>query len=237
MEDKIQSHLGKGWGAGTTDQETKAIADFIKARKITKIIALDVGGNLGNWSAAFLEKIPSAQIIAFEPSSEAFEHLQQRFAKVQSFRCINIALGNENKTATLFADKSASGLASLTERHMKHFDIDFGYKENIQVSTLDNWLQNNGEDIQPNLMKVDVEGHELNVLKGATDALKNIELIQFEFGGTNIDTRTYFQDYWYFFLELGFDLYRLSPRGPLLIKNYSEQDETFRPTNYIAVRK
>ena len=83
---------------------------------------------------------------------------------------------------------------------------------------------------------MDVEGHELDVLKGATKALQDISIIQFEFGGSNIDTRTYFQDFWYFFSDLGFDLYRLGPRKPLRITNYSEHDETFRPTNYIAVK-
>ena len=200
-------------------------------------MALDVGANLGNWSADLLAIIPSANIIAFEPSGEAFEHLQRRFANNQSFRCVNLALGNENTTAILFADKSASGLGSLTKRRVEHFGIEFSYQENIQISTLDSWLQSEMQKIQPNILNMDVEGHELDVLKGATKALENISIIQFEFGGSNIDTRTYFQDFWYFFLEQGFDLYRLGPRDPLLIKSYSENDETFRPTNYIAVRK
>ena len=236
IEDKVQSHLGKGWGAGTTDEETKAIAYFVKIRKIQNVTALDVGANLGNWSADLLAIIPSANIIAFEPSKEAFEHLLRRFGNNQSFRCVNMALGNENATAILFADKSASGLGSLTKRRVGHFGIDFSYQENIQVSTLDSWLQNERVNNVPNVLKMDVEGHEMDVLKGATNALRNIEIIQFEFGGSNIDTRTYFQDFWYFFLEQGFDLYRLGPRDPLLIKSYSENDETFRPTNYIAVR-
>ena len=237
IEDKVQSHLGKGWGAGTTDEEARAIAHFVKIRKIENVTALDVGGNLGNWSADLFAIIPSANIIAFEPSREAFEHLQRRFANSQTFRCVNLALGNENTTAILFADKSASGLGSLTKRRVEHFGIDFSYQENIQVSTLDSWLQNERVNNVPNVLKMDVEGHEMDVLKGATNTLKNIEIIQFEFGGSNIDTRTYFQDFWCFFLEQGFDLYRLGPRDPLLIKSYSEYDETFRPTNYIAVRK
>ena len=237
IEDKSQFHLGKGWGAETTVEEVETIAHFAKIRKIKKVTALDVGGNLGNWSGELLGKIPSAKIIAFEPSKEAYRHLQQRFENNQSFHCVNLALGKENSVATLFADKSASGLGSLTKRRMKHFDIDFSYQEEIQLSTLDSWIQNVGLNTHANVLKIDVEGHELDVLKGASETLKKIEIVQFEFGGTNIDTQTYFQDYWYFFLEIGFDLYRLSPRGPLLIESYSENDETFRPTNYIAVKK
>ena len=237
IEDKVQSHLGKGWGAGTTDEETKAIAYFAKKIKISKVLACDVGANLGNWSADLLDEISTAEVIVFEPSKEAYEHLQKRFVSKTAIQCANVALGKENTTATLFADKSASGLASLTKRRVGHFGIDFSYQENIQLFTLDTWLETYGNGRQPNILKMDVEGHELDVLKGATKALQDISIIQFEFGGSNIDTRTYFQDFWYFFLEQGFDLYRLGPREPLLIKSYSENDETFRPTNYIAVRK
>jgi hypothetical protein len=84
---------------------------------------------------------------------------------------------------------------------------------------------------------MDVEGHELEILLGAPEVLKNIKIIQFEFGGSNIDTRTFFQDFWYYFQSTGFEIYRLTPSRPMLIKNYNERDEVFRATNFIAVRK
>ena len=62
----------------------------------------------------------------------------------------------------------------------------------------------------PSIIKIDVEGNELDVLKGASDFLKDVKVIQFEFGGSNIDSRTFFQDYWYFFKEKDFDLLRLA---------------------------
>ena len=89
----------------------------------------------------------------------------------------------------------------------------------------------------PLILKLDVEGHELSALSGATETLKQIELVQFEFGGGNIDSHTYFQDFWYFFKNLDFDLYRLTPRGPVVVNEYTELLEVFRPTNYFAVRK
>jgi FkbM family methyltransferase len=236
LEDKVQFHLGKGWGADSTSMEAKAIAYFVNALKIKKVSALDVGGNFGNWTAELKREIPSAKIVIFEPSKEAFKHLETRFAMLNDVKFVNIALGKANKVTTLFADKSASGLASLTKRRVEHFGIDFSYEEEIRVSTLDSWVSTNENSVIPNVLKMDVEGHELDVLEGATKTLENIEIIQFEFGGSNIDTRTYFQDFWYFFQEKGFELHRLTPRGPILVVHYSENDEVFRPTNYIAVR-
>jgi hypothetical protein len=84
---------------------------------------------------------------------------------------------------------------------------------------------------------MDVEGHELEVLQGARRTLEDIRIVQFEFGGSNIDTRTFFQDFWYFFDEIDFQIYRLTPSGPIIVSSYSEQDETFRSTNYFAIRR
>jgi hypothetical protein len=84
---------------------------------------------------------------------------------------------------------------------------------------------------------MDVEGHELDVLQGAELALSNIEIIQFEFGGCNIDTRTFLQDFWYLLSERGYELFRLTPRGIKKITKYTENDEVFSTTNFVAVRK
>ncbi len=84
---------------------------------------------------------------------------------------------------------------------------------------------------------MDVEGHEFDLLLGAVETIKSVQLVQFEFGGSNIDTRTFFQDFWYFFQELDFEIYRLGPARSFLIRSYSERDESFRATNYVAVRK
>ena len=74
-------------------------------------------------------------------------------------------------------------------------------------------------------------------MEGLGDKIGNVRSIQFEFGGCNIDTKTYFQDFWYFFKERDFDLYRISPLGLIRILEYKESDEFFTATNYIAKRK
>ncbi|WP_445778772.1 hypothetical protein [Shewanella sp.] len=45
------------------------------------------------------------------------------------------------------------------------------------------------------MIKIDIEGHELSVLKVFGAAIEATKVIQFEFGDCNIDTRTYFQDF------------------------------------------
>jgi hypothetical protein len=87
------------------------------------------------------------------------------------------------------------------------------------------------------IVKIDVEGHELSVLKGFGQAILHTKIIQFEFGGCNIDTRTYFQDFWYFFKERNFSLYIITPLGLSKIEKYIESLEFFSTTNYFAVNQ
>lgn len=87
-------------------------------------------------------------------------------------------------------------------------------------------------------MKLDVEGHELAVLKGGKQMLDDgkIHVIQFEFGGCNIDSRTYFQDFFYL-LSPGFRIYRIVKDGLFPIEEYSEDLEVFKTTNYLCISK
>ena len=77
----------------------------------------------------------------------------------------------------------------------------------------------------------------MDALHGLGESLNYINVIQFEFGGCNIDTKTFFQDFWYFFEERGFDLFRISPFGLIHITKYRETDEFFVSTNYLAKKK
>jgi len=84
---------------------------------------------------------------------------------------------------------------------------------------------------------MDIEGHELFALEGLGCAIRHIKAIQIEFGGANIDTRTFFQDFWYFFVQHNYDLFRITPFGVQKINKYKEQDEFFLTTNFIAIRR
>ena len=65
---------------------------------------------------------------------------------------------------------------------------------------------------------------------------KAIKIVTFEFCGCNIDTKTYFQDYFYFFRGMKMDLYRITPSGYFYpLPDYREIDEQFRTTNFAAI--
>ena len=232
VESKARVAQGKGWGAETVVQEVQAAVSLLPDISRHSPIVADVGANTGKWTRALLTTAPKACVYAFEPSSAAFSRLRDNLEKESRVHLFNVAVGSQAGTDTLWADSPGSGLASLSRRRLDHFDIDFNHSESVQVLTLDSWCSK--IQVLPSLIKIDVEGHEMEVLRGAEEVLKSSSVVQFEFGGCNIDSRTYFQDFYYFFQDFGFRLFRLSARGLIPVTRYSELDESFSTTNYFA---
>ncbi len=88
------------------------------------------------------------------------------------------------------------------------------------------------------LLKLDVEENEIKVLKGAKNLLaaKKIEIIQIEFGGANIDSRTFLRDFWNL-LHKDYKMYRILSDGFTKIPFYTELIENFFCTNYLFILK
>ena len=63
-----------------------------------------------------------------------------------------------------------------------------------------------------------------------------IDFIQFEFGGTDIDSRVFFRDF-YYLLKDRYDLYRIVKDGLYKIEGYTEIYENFMSAMYMAKRK
>jgi len=103
---------------------------------------------------------------------------------------------------------------------------------------LDNFCEKNHIDFI-DMLKMDVEGHEFRVLQGSKRMLENrkINYIQFEFGGSNIDSRTYFKDF-YDLLKKDYTIYRVLADGIRPIGQYNEMlHEIFTTINYLAELK
>jgi FkbM family methyltransferase len=232
--DKVLSWLiGIGYGAISIDNEIKSFKKFIPNAKIF----VDVGGNKGLYSLSLIKIFDIQKIHIFEPSIFNVEILKHKFLDNKKIIINNCGLSNVRSSATLFSDKSGSGLASLSNRKLDHFGIKFETREEISLVRFDEYWDMNITEKCIDLLKIDVEGHELSVLEGVGDKIKNIKVIQFEFGGCNIDTKTYFQDFWYFFLKNNFDIYRITPLGKFKINSYSESLERFQTTNYFCINR
>ena len=239
---RLQYWMGVGSGTSIINSGESVIIQKLNEQykfSDNALTIFDVGANKGQFIQMVLKNIDrhDIQIHAFEPANETYELLTDQFRDHANIKLNNIGLGLNPGTHTLYYDKPGSGLASLTKRRLDHFNIDFKYSEKIETDTLDHYCATNQIDCI-HLLKLDVEGHELDVLKGATKLFENnkIEMVTFEFGGCNIDTRIFFQDFYYFFYKHGMDrIYRLTPSGYLIpIKKYREEYEQFRTSIFLV---
>ncbi len=235
LENLAQSAQGKGWGAMTVTEEVAAVRELLADRADQELVVLDVGANVGAWTVQALQAFPQARIYCFEPGVTAFAELTQSLGTDPRVSLNRLALAETEGRALLYANTPGSVLASLTKRRLDHLGLDFSHEEPVQVQSLESWAASAGVKAV-DVLKLDVEGHELDVLRGAGQLLSCVRMIQFEFGGCNIDTRTYLQDYWYL-LSDDFELYRLGPAGAQLLPAYTEQDEVFTTTNFLAKRR
>jgi FkbM family methyltransferase len=233
MERFAATHQGKGVVVGHCDQEVKQCAELLG--RVPRTV-LDVGGNRGEYAAAVRQCFPECSIHVFEPSPECATQLRCRFDGDLSVVIHEVAVSDEAGERVLWTVEAGSALASLTRRRLEHVGLSMDQSSIVRSIRLDDLVQS-GALVHVDWIKIDVEGHELAVLQGARSLLGSVSLVQFEFGGCNIDTRSFFRDYWYLFTDLGFRLFRLTARRPVPVWRYEEILEHFRTTNYVAVRK
>ena len=230
----VGSALGKGEEFGVVN-EIQTVKRFLK--KDVKVI-FDIGANYGNYTNELLKHFPNSNYYLFEPGELPYKHLLNKFKNYSNIKLYNYAISNNNSSKILYYDKKGSGGASLYERRLEHFNNKFDKFEEVKSISLNTLFKNDFNDnlFKIDFCKIDTEGHEFTILNSFKDNFKKFRLIQFEFGGTNIDSRTYFQDFWYLLKDY-FDIYRIGPTGPILIKEYTERDEVMIFANYLAVSK
>ena len=205
---------------------------------ITGGVVLDVGANFGKYSKLVQHFNPSANIYAFEPHPKTYKKLCEIMQK-NNFHAVNAAVGEAEGTLSLYdyAEKDGSTHASLFKDVIEGIHDAESIAHEVDVIRLDDFIKSNGlQNIS--LLKVDTEGNELNVLKGALESIKagKIKAIHFEFNEMNVASRTYFRDFWS--LLNNYDFFRLLPSGMIKIDKYSPvQTEIFAYQNIVAILK
>ena len=221
---------GKGWGGETMQQEVESCLSLLNR---PPNVLIDIGGNKGIYTETLLRRFPGTPCHIFEPASTNIEILNNKFGDTPNVTVNANALSKQKGSFTLYSNNPGSGLASLTKRNIAHFNKYMDLEETVDVIRFDQYWE--GDDID--YVKIDVEGHELDVLDGFGKLLNKTRLIQFEFGGCNIDTKTHYRDFWYYFTDRSFSLYRITPSGPHRLGRYNEYDEYYMATNFIAVNQ
>jgi FkbM family methyltransferase len=212
--------------------ELRLLRDIVPRAKTV----FDVGANLGRWTRAALKINPHLRVHCFEPSNATFESLLANHFPAQ-VACNHFALGEHAGQAALYTVDDCSGVNSLYRREVEGFRSD--KTETVSVRTLDEYCSEHGIE-QIDLLKIDVEGHELAVLRGSREMLRQgkISAIQFEYGGTYLDARVLLRDVWDYINSVAprYAFHKLYPNGPKLIPVYQETLETFQMSNWVIQR-
>lgn len=231
---------GMTYGTSESIEDSGEIENlrYLRSKMSERCVIFDVGANQGLFAERILKHFPdTVKIYCFEPQAAVFGHLKTRFEFKSNVHCYPFGLSDQNTTTTIYGSEIHSSLSSVYNRRLQHFNIEMVPQEEIQLKSIETFcIENNISEIH--LLKIDVEGHEYAVLNGCKGLLQNksIKYIQFEFGGAAIDSRIFFQDFWYLLNE-NYSLYRIVKNGLHPIAEYSEDLEIFKTANYLAELK
>lgn len=142
--------------------------------KISGII--QIGANRGQEIEHFYG-LGIDNIVAFEPLQENFQILTARFPQLKAHK---VALGNDISVVTMNVSNNEQQSSSILKPkvHLRqHPDVHFIGQEQVPMTKLDVFAADN---VGKNLIMMDVQGYELEVLKGAIETLKHVDYLMCE---------------------------------------------------------
>jgi FkbM family methyltransferase len=201
-----------------------------------QIHVADVGANAGRWSLSMLAAASRAKrdgdlhLHAFEPDQRAFARLASALDGAPA-RLSRRALSDQPGTSPFHVIAAGAGRNSLYPVPGAVRDT----VENVSTTTLDMYAEH-GDISRFALVKIDAEGHDLAVLRGASGLLAahRIAVAQFEYNHRWILGRYFLRDAFELLLPLGYRVGKLTPRGVEFYPGWDTDLETFVEGNYLA---
>ncbi len=198
------------------------------------LVIFDGGAQIGNYTECVIEALrrvgKSGEIYGFEPSPKEYKKYEEKFSP-KGIIALNIALGEAVDRIKFFSPENGTGLGSL-HRSDKKSNV---YE--VESTTIDTIMRQKSIK-KIHFLKLDVEGNELSVLKGAKETIQSdkIDFIQFEYSTCSLSAGVSFGDL-YDLLHKKYTIYRILRDGFVEIARPGAREEMFFTTNYLAERK
>ena len=167
----------------------KLVLPSFEHRKVLKLLQkrhldliIDVGSNKGQFTFASRIYFPNVTIFSFEALKSEFEKYINLISSFKNIKAYNYALGNIKKKTrmNIASSPDSSSLLEINEIQSKEFGTcETNFFDEIEIRRIDEWLDQI-KKFNSILMKIDVQGFELEVLKGSKQVLKHINYLYIE---------------------------------------------------------
>lgn len=138
----------------------------------------DIGANVGTWTLLCKSVIPEASVEAFEPLPKHLGIFKESLKGISGVTLHAIALGPQNTTADLHVTNmsDSTSMLPISDINREQFGLEETESVPTRVRRLDDYRQENNLHA-PDLLKLDVQGYELEVLKGAEKCLHSAKAV------------------------------------------------------------
>ncbi len=142
----------------------------------SKAVVLDCGANIGIFSLFASHVNKTSEIYAFEPSSGIFKILEEIVSVngIGNIHPCKFALGERNEEVSLLTVEDGLGVSNVVEdsSFREYHPIKYPHKEKIRMLTIDEFVFNIKKFNRVDFIKIDTEGYERQVLKGAAETIR-----------------------------------------------------------------
>jgi len=209
-----------------------------------RVVVFDIGANTGDWLLSLLDVaerlgcLSQLDVHAFEPVPSTYERLlnmiknDPRATTVAVIKPECLAMSSSQGSASMFVVGDGVGINSL------HQDSKAVYTQSIIIvtNTIDHYFQENNIRMV-HLLKCDTEGHDMEVLRGAQDVLRQelIRVLQFEYNHRWVFSRNFLKDAFDLVAGLPYAIGKVTPSCVEFYTEWHPELERFFEANFLIV--
>ena len=175
----------------------RKILNNLKKINININILIDVGAHKGTYTDLIINNFTVEKVYMFEPQKNIYKFIKKKYKNKKFIKIFENAVSKNAKTQKIFINKHDL-TSSLTKLNKKNVYLNFKAKlfggdinemisDSYKIKTIKLFdLINNSKINMIDLLKIDTEGHELEVLKGLKSKINKVKIILIEFHNDNI---------------------------------------------------
>ncbi len=209
----------------------RTLQEAVCAAAVEPVVVFDVGANIGKWSVSLLDAAAGRRVdlYAFEPTPESRNRLTTALAG-RGVHVIGEALADSVGTTRFEVHGATSGINSIAGENPSGDVIE------VPTNTVDAFTQAQGLD-RIDLLKIDAEGFDLSVLRGARGMLARgaIGVAQFEYNWRWVHNRAFLRDVFDLARDTPYRLGKLVQGGVEIYPDWHPELERFIEGNYALV--